>query len=65
MPQPKIATKVHHVAVRLDDETLTRLEDLRPCFSLPGRMGTMSDVLRAVILSGLEVEEAKPPKGGG
>ena len=42
-----------HVAVRLDNETLARLDALLPVFSLPARAGTRSDVLRAAILLGL------------
>ena len=62
-------TKIHHVAVRLDVETLARLNGLLPLYELPGRKATMSDVLRALILAGLDLEEAKgkskPRAGGG
>ncbi len=55
-----------HVAVRLDEPTITRLEALLPLYALPGRAATRSDGLRAVILAGLEVEErrAAPVSGG-
>jgi hypothetical protein len=67
MAQPKIDPR-SHVAVRLDPETLARLSGLLPLYALPGRLATMSDVLRGVILAGLKVEEhrlrERPPEGG-
>lgn len=67
------ATPRGHVAVRLDEETIERLDALLPLYALPGREATRSDGLRAVILAGLVIEEeragrgAKPAstKGGG
>ena len=50
-----------HVAVRLDPVTIARLDALLSLYSLPGRLPTRSDGLRAVILAGLEVEERRAP----
>jgi hypothetical protein len=60
-----------HVAVRLDERTIARLDALLPLYELPGRSATRSDGLRAVILAGLEIEERRaarlgaPPSSGG
>jgi hypothetical protein len=59
-----------HVAVRLDPATIARLDALLSLYALPGRAATRSDGLRAVILAGLEVEEARAaassaPRGEG
>jgi hypothetical protein len=43
-----------HVAVRLDPPTLERLDLLREVLSTDWHEATQSDVLRAVILSGLK-----------
>jgi hypothetical protein len=43
-----------HVAVRLDNETLARLDALKEALSTPWHEATRSDLLRAVILAGLE-----------
>jgi hypothetical protein len=48
-----------HVAVRLDEATIARLDALRRLYALPGRDATRSDGLRAVILAGLEIEERR------
>lgn len=48
-----------HVAVRLDAETIARLDALLRLYALPGRPATRSDGLRAVILAGLTVEETR------
>src|SRR6185312_3714563 len=48
-----------HVAVRLDEPTIARLDALLPLYALPGREATRSDGLRAVILAGLEIEESR------
>ena len=66
-----------HVAVRLDPETLTRVDSIRALLDTEWRNATRSDVLRMLILNGLEpfekehkAELAKvramgpPPKGG-
>lgn len=59
-----------HVAVRLDEATIARLDALLPLYALPGRDATRSDGLRAVILAGLEIEERRasirgvPPTSG-
>jgi hypothetical protein len=46
-----------HVAVRLDPPTLERLEVVREVLSTEWHQATQSDVLRAVILSGLKLLE--------
>lgn len=48
-----------HVAVRLDEPTIARVDALLPLYALPGRDATRSDGLRAVILAGLEIEEGR------
>jgi hypothetical protein len=68
MPRSKSAdVPKGHVAVRLDEPTIARLDALLPLYAIPGRPATRSDGLRAVILAGLEVEErraARVRKGG-
>jgi hypothetical protein len=52
-----------HVAVRLDPPTLERLDILREVLSTDWHEATQSDVLRAVILSGLKLlEKEHAPK---
>jgi hypothetical protein len=48
-----------HVAVRLDEPTIARLDALLRLYALPGRDATRSDGLRAVILAGLLIEEER------
>ena len=48
-----------HVAVRLDEPTIARLDALLPLYALPGRAATRSDGLRAVILAGIDMEERR------
>jgi hypothetical protein len=48
-----------HVSVRLDAETLARVDALGPLFSTRWRPATRSDILRALILSALERAEAE------
>jgi hypothetical protein len=43
-----------HVAVRLDNATLTRIDALKDVLTTPWHEATRSDILRAVILTGLE-----------
>lgn len=54
-----------HVAVRLDEQTIARLDALLPLYALPGRAATRSDGLRAVILAGLEIEEGRATRRAG
>jgi hypothetical protein len=56
-----MATK--HVAVRLDEQTLARVDALIPGFSTPWHPAKRSDVLRALIHAGLEVEAKHGPAG--
>lgn len=56
--------KKGHVAVRLDGETIARLDALLALYALPGRPATRSDGLRAVILAGLDVEERRASEHG-
>ena len=51
--------RMDHVAVRLDDVTIARLDALLPLYTIPGRAATRSDGLRALILAGLDVEERR------
>jgi hypothetical protein len=44
----------NHVSVRLEPEILDRVDALIPCFTTPKHVGTRSDVVRALILGGLE-----------
>ena len=48
-----------NTAVRLDAETLARINALRPYFSTFWHEATESDALRAVILAGLDIVEGK------
>jgi hypothetical protein len=59
-----------HVAVRLDNLTLERVDSLKDVLSTPWHEATRSDILRALILTGLEQLEqqhrgalTKPRKG--
>ncbi len=54
-----MATK--HVAVRLDEETLARVDALIPTLSTPWHQAKRSDVLRALIHAGLEAQEHLGP----
>jgi hypothetical protein len=63
-PDPK-TTAGGHVAVRLDDDTLARLDALLPHLATASRGATRSDALRAVILLGLRVAEINPEKLSG
>ena len=51
--------RMDHVAVRLDDVTIARLDALLPLYTIPGRAATRSDGLRALILAGLDQEERR------
>ena len=55
------SAKKDHVAVRVDEKTLARLEAVRARMSPEWRRATQSDVLRAVIFAGLEVMERETP----
>jgi len=51
------------IAVSLDEETIARIDALRPHFSSRGRDATRSDVLREVIIIGLDgVEKTRPTR---
>jgi hypothetical protein len=59
-----------HVSVRLDAETIARVDALAPQFSTHWRPATRSDVLRALILTALDRHEGLVPsrfleRGGG
>ncbi len=56
-----MATK--HVAVRLDEQTLARVDALIPAFTTPWHPAKRSDVLRALIHAGLAVEAKHGPAG--
>ena len=56
----------HHVSVRLQRPIIDRVDALIPAISTPWCTATRSDALRAVIVEGLEVLEARhaaKPKG--
>jgi len=60
----------NHVSVRLDQETMARVDALVPLFSTRWRLATRSDILRALILSALDACErgeqpSPPPSPGG
>ena len=59
-----VRTQSEHAAVRLDTETLERLDALRPCFSTFWHEATESDVLRAVIVAGLDIVEGEARSTG-
>jgi hypothetical protein len=46
-----------HVAVRLSDETIARIDALIPRYSAPWHRATRSDILRALVLEALEHTE--------
>jgi len=46
-----------HTAVRVDNETLARIEALRKDMTTAWRDATTSDVLRALIYTGLDIIE--------
>lgn len=52
----------NHVSVRLDTETMARVDALAPLFSTEWHSATRSDILRGLILDALERFEhgAKP-----
>jgi hypothetical protein len=54
----------HHVSVRLDAETLSRVDALAPTFSTEWHAATRSDILRALIhdaLGRFERGPGRPP----
>ena len=53
----------NHVSVRLDAETIARLDALAPQFSTEERLATRSDVLRALILTALAEHHPADPAG--
>ncbi len=56
---PRRELRKDQVAVRLDEPTVARLDALLHIYTIPGRVATRSDGLRAVILAGLDVEERR------
>jgi hypothetical protein len=50
-----------HVGVRLSDDLLARVDALGPGLSTPWYRASRSDILRAVIVAGLPVLEARTP----
>jgi hypothetical protein len=51
-----------HVAVRLDEATIARMDALLKHLALPGRDATRTDALRSVIFLGLELGEKEPER---
>lgn len=54
--------KKNHVSVRLAPEVLRRVDALIPWFTTSRHVGTRSDVVRALILGGLERRKDDPPR---
>jgi len=48
-----------HVATRFDDATIARIDAVAPLYSEPWYQANRSDVLRALVLAGLAVEEPR------
>ena len=48
-----------HISLRLDRSTLGRVDAFIPAMSTPWRAAKRSDVLRALLLEGLQVLEAR------
>lgn len=58
----------NHVSVRLDVETMARVDALGPQFSTTWRGATRSDILRGLILTALDLferGEVQAGRGGG
>lgn len=53
----------NHVSVRLDAETIARIDALAPQLSTDFRLATRSDVLRALILTALASAPTAPTTG--
>jgi hypothetical protein len=51
---------LEHVGVRIDPATIARIDALVPLFSTKAREATRSDLLRIVILAGLQRLERDP-----
>ncbi len=51
----------NHVSVRLDAETIARIDGMAPQFSTQFRRATRSDVLRALILTALAGSQPPEP----
>jgi hypothetical protein len=49
-----------HVGVRIDNTTIARIDALVPLFSTEARQATRSDMLRILILAGLQRFERDP-----
>ena len=54
----------NHVSVRLDAETIARIDALAPQLSTQFRLANRSDVLRALILTALAGHQALEPAIG-
>jgi|HubBroStandDraft_3_1064219.scaffolds.fasta_scaffold964284_1 hypothetical protein len=60
-PTPKGSPEPYeHVAVRLDRDVIQRIDALAPQLSQPSHDATRSDVLRRLILRGVELAEQDP-----
>ena len=52
-----------HVSTRLDAATIARIDAITPWITPPGAEGSRSMAVRAAILTGLDVLEARLAKG--
>jgi hypothetical protein len=58
-PSNEASAPKGHVAVRLDEATIARIDALMPLYALPGREPTRSDALRALLFAGFATEERR------
>jgi hypothetical protein len=56
-PREEYRMLKHHIAVRVDEQTVARIESLQRFFSTTWRDATTSDVMRAGVRAGLEIME--------
>jgi hypothetical protein len=62
MPHERPPVKHDHVTCRVDDPMRARIDALIPVFSTPWRVPTLGEVVRALILEGLNVVEKRAAK---
>lgn len=62
-PSPRLA-KNDHVTCRIDDPTRERIDALIPAFSTRWREAKLGEVVRALLLEGLDVVEKRVASGG-
>jgi hypothetical protein len=62
MPRNRPPVKHDHVTCRVDDPTRARIDALIPTFSTAWRVATLGEVVRALILEGLDAVEKRATK---